>query len=178
MKALARSFYYAGRGFIYCLNYERNMRIHLAFTVYMYCFLLFFDFFTLDRRDLALLFTINALVMMAELINTAIENTIDLVEIKVNRLAQIAKDSAAAGVLVGAVFAVLVGGALLWQPEAFKKMARYYIDRPLMFALFILSLIISLIYIFVGPLKIRAMITGKPVPEKGKNKNIDKGAGQ
>ena len=162
MKALAKSFVFAGRGFLYCLHHERNMRIHLAFTLYMYSFLLFFDFFTLESHEFALLFIANALVMMAELLNTAIENTINLLENKYNKMAKVAKDTAAAGVLVGAVFSVLIGAVLLWQPEAFQKMLDYYTQHIGMLAGLIVSLLASLTYIFAGPLTVWGFITGKP----------------
>lgn len=170
MKALAKSFVYACRGFIYCLHYERNMRIHLTFTLYMYSFLLFFDFFELNRLELAVLFITNALVLMAELLNTAVETTIDLVEKKYNKLAKIAKDTAAAGVLVGATFAVAIGLALLWQPDAFYKFFSYYTTNTLMLASLVASLTVSSIYIFVGPLAIWSFLTGKP-PKTKNNKN-------
>lgn len=169
MKALTKSFVFACRGLLYCLHHERNMRIHLAFTLYMYSFLLFFDFFELGKLEFAVLFIANALVMMAELINTAIENTINLVETKYNKMAEIAKDTAAAGVLVGAFFAVAIGIALLWQPEAFKKMADYYISRPVMLVSLSASLAVSLVYIFAGPLAVRAFFAGKPHAPKKKN---------
>lgn len=170
MKALAKSFVFACRGFVYCLHHERNMRIHLAFTLYMYSFLLFFDFFELGKIEFALLFIANALVMMAELINTAIENTINLVEKKYNKLAQIAKDTAAAGVLVGAFFAVAIGIVLLWQPEAFERILEYYAAHTVMLVCLVISLAGSLIYIFAGPTAIWGFLTGKPYKTE-KNKN-------
>lgn len=170
MKALAKSFVFACRGFVYCLHHERNMRIHLAFTLYMYAFLLFFDFFQLSRLELAVLFIANALVLMAELLNTAVETTIDLVEKKYNKLAKVAKDTAAASVLVGTVFAVAIGVALLWQPDAFDKLFRYYAANALMLTSLVASLILCLIYIFAGPLAIWGFLTGKPHHTK-KNQN-------
>jgi len=161
MKSLAKSFVFACRGFLYCLHNERNMRIHLAFTLYMYSFLLFFDFFELGRLEFALLFIANALVMMAELINTAIENTINLVEKKYNQMAKVAKDTAAAGVLVGAFFAVAIGVVLLWQPAAFYSLYAYYINNLWMLAGLIVSLIASAIYIFAGPVAIWGFLTGR-----------------
>ena len=118
-----------------------------------------------------MLFIANALVMMAELINTAIENTINLVEKKYNKLARIAKDTAAGGVLVGAFFAVAIGISLLWQPEAFKRIFDYYTDHTVMLACLVASLGVSVIYIFVGPLTIWAFLTGKP-QKTTNNKNV------
>lgn len=174
MKALLRSFVYAWQGFRYCLRHERNMRIHLAFTLYMYSFLGFYDFFELTRHDYAVLFIANALVFMGELINTAFESTIDLLEKKYNKMAKIAKDTAAAAVLVGAFFAVAIGVALLWQPEAFQKLFAYYKDNPLWLAILIASLALSLVYILAGPERMLRILKRKP-REGGKPRKNNKG---
>ena len=78
MKALGMSFVYAIRGIFYCLHHERNMRIHFVCMAYMYFFLLGFDFFQLSRTQFAIIFLANAAVIMGELINTAVERTVDL----------------------------------------------------------------------------------------------------
>ena len=46
---------------------------------------------------------------MAEFFNTAIENAVDLVTLEKNPYAKIAKDTAAAGVLVFAIISGIVG---------------------------------------------------------------------
>lgn len=166
MRALAKSFVFAWHGFVYCLHNERNMRIHMVVTVYMYSFLLFFDFFALTRVEFAIIFIANALVFMGECINTAIESTINLLEKKYNQMAKIAKDTAAAAVLVGSFFAVMIGLVLLWQPEAFKKLYFYYSENTYMLVILAASILISIIYIFAGPDAIRRFFTGKPAKKK------------
>ena len=52
--------------------------------------------------------------------------------------------------LIAAIFAVLVGIAILGQPEAFKSMYAYYTDKPYMFAIFVLSVIPASLFIFKG----------------------------
>ena len=157
MKDLLKSFVYAGKGIVYCIRRERNMRIHLVCMVYMYCFLGLYDFFEVSATQFAVIFIANAIVMMGELINTAIESAINLVEEKhnekYNKIAEISKDTAAGAVLVGAIFAVAVGIAILWQPDAFKAMFDYYKENIFMFVAFIISLIISIIFIFAKPNK-------------------------
>ncbi len=158
MKELLKSFVYAGKGIVNCIRYERNMRIHSVCMVYMYCFLGLYDFFQVSRTQFAVLFIANAIVMMGELINTAIESAINLVEEKhnenYNKTAALAKDTAAGAVLIGAIFAVAVGIAILWQPDAFKAMFEYYKENIFMFIALIISLIISTIFIFAGPDKL------------------------
>ena len=152
MKALGMSFVYAIRGIFYCLHHERNMRIHFVCMAYMYFFLLGFDFFQLSRTQFAIIFLANAAVIMGELINTAVERTVDLHSKGKHPLAKAAKDTAAGAVLVAAIGAA--GVALLWQPPAFRALYQYYASHPGSLALFAASLVFSFAYIFIGPLKL------------------------
>lgn len=152
MKGLLKSFIYAGSGIITCVKQERNMRIHLVCMIYMYYYLLVHDFFEVSRTQFAIIFIANAIVVMGELFNTAIEAVVDMVEDKFdekyNRLAKVAKDTAAGAVLVGAIFAVCTGIAILAQSEAFKALFAYYMQKPYMLAVLILSLALSFVFIF------------------------------
>ncbi len=148
MKALLKSFGYAFAGIGRTIRTERNMRIHLAVSLYMYGYLLIYDFFEVSRTGFAVLFLANALVMMGEMINTALENVVDLVEQKQNALCKAAKDAAAGAVLIGAIFSVAVGVALLWQPEAFRALFAYYRAHPVWIAVLVLSLALTTWFIF------------------------------
>lgn len=148
--SLFKSFGYAFRGIYQALKYERNMRIHLTCVAYMYSFLLIYDFFQVNATQFAVIFLANAMVMAAELVNTAIERTVDLASEKFTENGKIAKDTAAGAVLICAIFAVLAGVAILFQPEAFKALFNYYVEKPYMFAVFILSIILSTVFIFRG----------------------------
>ena len=148
MKALIKSFGYAFCGIFSTIRTERNMRIHLVVSLYMYGYLLCYDFFEVSRTQFAILFLANAIVMMGEIVNTAVEAVVDLVEKRRNELCKIAKDAAAGAVLVGAIFAVLVGIAILWQPEAFRRMFTYYRENPWMLAVLAASLAVSVLFIF------------------------------
>ncbi len=63
----------------------------------------------LSRIEIVILLMLVAMVMVTELINTSVEATIDLIVDKHNPLAKIAKDVAAAAVLVAATAAVMIG---------------------------------------------------------------------
>ena len=117
-------------------------------------FLLGFDFFQLSRTQFAIIFLANAAVIMGELINTAVERTVDLHSKGKHPLAKAAKDTAAGAVLVAAIGAVAAGVALLWQPPAFRALYQYYASHPGSLALFAASLVFSFAYIFMGPLKL------------------------
>ena len=149
-KKLFLSFFYAFSGIWNTIRSERNLRIHLVCLVYMLSFLLATDWFTLSRGDWALLLLAAALVIAAELFNTAIEATVDLATEERRPLAKKAKDAAAGAVLVCAIFAVVVGLLILLQPEAFRQMFAYFGAHPLSLALFALSIVPATLFIFFG----------------------------
>lgn len=150
MKSLLKSFGYAFRGIWYALLYERNMRIHFTCMAYMYTFLAVYDFFEVTRTQFAVLFLANALVVALELVNTAIERTVDLASAKYTEKGKIAKDTAAGAVLIAAVFAVCVGVAILGQKDAFVAMLSYYREKPYMLLVFLLSVALATVFIFKG----------------------------
>lgn len=150
IKALFRSFKYAFEGIFSSVLSERNMRIHIVCMIYMYSFLSLTDWFVLSRTDWAILFIANAIVVMGELINTAIESAVDLATKEIKPLAKKAKDAAAGAVLVGAIFAVCTGIALLLQKEAFIKLYTYFSTHMVSLMIFIASLILACIFILKG----------------------------
>ncbi len=105
MNKLLQSFGYAWAGIKYCLQSERNMRIHaLAVLVVVSAGVIC----RLTRTEwLIILLTIN-IVIVTEMVNTAIEKTIDLYTLKLNPLAAIAKNAAAGAVLTAAGSAIIV----------------------------------------------------------------------
>lgn len=148
MKSLIKSFGYAFSGIFEALRYERNMRIHFVCMIYMYSFLFVYDFFEITRTQLAVIFLANMAVVAAELINTAVERTVDLASEEYTENGKVAKDTAAGAVLVCVIFAVATGIAILGQPEAFSQMFLYYRENPVMFVVFILSIIPATVFIF------------------------------
>ncbi len=102
---LSASFAAAGAGVARTLATQRNMKIHwlAALMVTLVATALPFD---LSIR-VALIFSI-ALVLFAEILNTALEAFVDLHIKEYHRLAMLAKDAAAAGVLVLALGTVIV----------------------------------------------------------------------
>ena len=149
MKELFKSFGYAFQGILTALTKERNMRIHIVCMVYMFFFLFVFDFFEITRTQLAILFIACGLVIGAELINTAIEAVVDMHGEEHTQYGKIAKDCAAGAVLIFAIFSVLCGIAIMYQPKAFEALFAYFIANPLSIALFIASVIIFTIFILL-----------------------------
>lgn len=106
-KNLSESFKHAFEGIVYALKNERNFKIHIsaAFTVAVLSVIL-----KISRAEALTLSITIALVLMAELFNTAVEASVDLVcGDKKHKLAKIAKDCAAGAVLIAAANSVIVG---------------------------------------------------------------------
>lgn len=150
MKKLVKSFGYAFKGVFTAIKNERNMRIHIVCMIYMFFFLFAFDFFEITKTQSAILFLACGLVIGAELINTAVEAAVDMQGEKPTPLGKVAKDCAAGAVLVFAIFAVLCGIAIMYQPLAFKNLFEYFAENPIAIILFLISVIIFSIFIFFG----------------------------
>lgn len=103
--ALQESFRAAFTGVLRCVASQRNMKIHIlsALMVMIVGMALPLD---LSSR-IALLFAV-AIVFFAEILNTALEAIVDLYVGEFHRLAMLAKDAAAGGVLVLAIATVLI----------------------------------------------------------------------
>ena len=150
MKGLLKSFVYAGNGILWCIKNERNMRAHFSLCVYMYAYLLIYDFFVLSKTEWAIILLCNALVFSLEIVNTAVEKAVDLATEKQNPLAKISKDAAAGAVLVSAIFSVIVGLVILLQPEAFRAMVEYYKSRIYLLVILAASLVLTFAFILKG----------------------------
>ena len=149
-KKLFMSFVYAFKGIFRTIANERNLRIHITCVVYMVSMLLFTDWFTLSRTDWAVLMLACSGVIGGEIVNTAIENAVNLASKEYTEYGKIAKDAAAGAVLISAMFAVIVGVIILFQPEAFKAMYEYFSENLPMLAALVLSIIPATLFIFFG----------------------------
>lgn len=147
---LFKSFFYAFRGILSTVNTERNMRIHLTCMIYMFSFLLLTDWWELTKGEWCAILLACALVISGEIVNTAIENVVDMVTKDYNEYAKRAKDAGSGAVLVSAIVAVVVGLITLYQPEAFSSMFGYFKENPVSLVLFILSIIPATLFIFFG----------------------------
>ena len=106
IKKTIKSFGFALEGILYTIKTQSNFRFHLVATVVVVFCGFYFEIRTIEWLFLLLCI---GLVLFAELLNTAIESAIDLCSPEIHPLAKIAKDTAAASVLVLAIMAVFVG---------------------------------------------------------------------
>lgn len=147
---LLRGFKCALSGVLYTINHERNMRIHIIVGIYL---LYFLGFYNLSATEMAVLLLAMALVICLELVNTAVERVCDLHSKEYNPLIKKAKDVAAGAVLVAAIFSVAVAVFLLWDVKIIWRIIEFHCGTPEWFALLVLTLILSLLFIILGPKK-------------------------
>jgi len=113
MKKRIRSFGYAGRGIRIVFGTEANMKIHIVIAVLVIVCGLGFSI-SLIEWMLCLLCV--GLVFSAEMMNTAIENVVDLASPNLHPLAGKAKDIASGAVLICAIISVIIG-LLIFIPK-------------------------------------------------------------
>ncbi len=111
------SFRFALNGLLLSFKSQRHLRIHFTLAV---CVLVAGFIWRLNRAELLLLVSAISLVIITELINTALETVVDLVTREYHPLAKVAKDVAAGAVLVAAVNAALVGMILFLDIEQLR----------------------------------------------------------
>ncbi len=106
-------------GLVYTFKTQRHMRFHLyvVLIVVMLGILVNLQL----REMLVLLFTIS-LVLVAEMFNSAIEATVDLVSPNYNPMAKFAKDIAAGAVLITTIIALAVGGLLILGDNRWEQL--------------------------------------------------------
>jgi diacylglycerol kinase len=119
--SLFASFRFAFEGIAHAFRTQRNFRIHSAITAAVVIAGLALG---LAAEQWAILALAIGLVFQAELINTAIEAITDRASPELHPLAKAAKDCAAAGVLVTAATAVIVGLLVLGPPLVAALSAR------------------------------------------------------
>lgn len=106
MKKLLKSFKYAFEGIFTGIKKEQNMKIHIAVMIFV---IIFGIMLKISKTEWIICIILFGLVISMELINTAIENTVDLITKEKNEQAKIAKDVAAGAVLVSAIASAIIG---------------------------------------------------------------------
>lgn len=114
---LLRSFFLAFSGVFHSIRHERNMRIHCAAAILVILCGFYFHLSAIEW--MFILFAIGG-VMSLELMNTAIERTVDLVTKEYHPLAKKAKDIAAGAVIVYAILSVIIG-CIIFLPKLFQN---------------------------------------------------------
>lgn len=108
-----KSFFHAIDGIVYATKEEHNMIIIIVCAI-----LAIFTgiLFKISSTEWLFVILIIGMVIASELINTAIEATIDLITLEKHPLAKIAKDTASSATLVFSVTA-FIGAIILFVPK-------------------------------------------------------------
>ena len=117
---LLESFNFAFEGIIHVLRTQRNMRIHFAVAVVV---LVAAVWIGVSKLELIALLLAIAFVFITEMINSAIEQAIDVATTSFDPLAKLAKDVAAGAVLIATVNAVAIG-YLVFSGEVADRSSR------------------------------------------------------
>jgi diacylglycerol kinase (ATP) len=121
---LLDSFNYAFEGIIHVLRTQRNLRIHFAVAIGVIAAAAALG---VDRMSLIALLIVIAFVLVAEMVNSAIEGAIDVSTTSFDPNAKLAKDIAAGAVLIASITALAVG-YLVFAHAAAHRSARL-LDR-------------------------------------------------
>jgi diacylglycerol kinase len=116
-----RSLYTAFMGVVFVIRVERNARLHLIIALLVFIVSVMLG---ISDAELAAVFFAVVLVFTAEIVNTALEKTLDLIEPKSSEQVRVIKDMAAGAVLVSALGAAAIGIAIfspylirfIWHP--------------------------------------------------------------
>jgi len=112
MKQFFKSLGYAIKGITAAVVEQRNLKIQLFFALIVIAFGFYFDISQVEW--FAIIFCI-ALVLGFEMINTALEDLVDLVTSEWKPLAGRVKDVAAGATLIASIASVIVGFLVFWK---------------------------------------------------------------
>jgi diacylglycerol kinase (ATP) len=157
--SVLQSFNYATEGVIHALRTQRNLWIHFAIAAAVLIAALAFGVSKLELMVLLLAITF---VLVAELVNTAIEAAVDVASTAFDPMAKLAKDMAAGAVLIAALNAVAVG-YLVFSGAVADRSSRF-LDRlaDVPEELTLISLALTIIIVIA----VKA-ITGRGTPLRG-----------
>lgn len=146
-------------GIIYVLRTQRNLRIHFAAALMVLGVSLFLD---LSRVEMIVLILTIAMVIVAELINTAIETAVDTYLVFEHPLAKIAKDVAAGAVLVASLTAMMIGYLLFFN--RLNPLASLVIQKVAQSSPYLTVTVLLIVAILIVSVK---AVTGRGTPLSG-----------
>lgn len=156
---LLRSFNHAFEGLVHVVRRERNMKIHFAVA---FVVLVGSLFFRLSRMEMVAVAATICLVMIAEMINTAVEAVVDIITDEFDPRAKLAKDVAAGAVLVAAINALFV--AYLVFADKISRTSFDLVTRvgrsPVHLTFVILALIIIIVIAIKAAQGRRSLLSG------------------
>jgi diacylglycerol kinase (ATP) len=158
-RSLLESFNFAFEGIIHALRTQRNLRLHFLIAVAVIVAAVAFD---VTRLELIALLLSITFVLIAEMLNSAIEAAVDMASTSFDPLAKLAKDVAAGAVLIASMNAVAVG-YLVFSGDVAERSGRF-LDRlsSAPADLTVVALVLVVILVIVGK-----ALTGRGAPLRG-----------
>ncbi len=146
-RSTLKSFTWAFEGIVHVLRTQRNMKIHftVAFAVLMASLL-----FNVSRLELAVLLITITFVLVAEMINTAVEAAIDTFGTAFDPAAKIAKDVAAGAVLIAALNALVVAYLIFFDKLEQPSRTLFVHVRQSPAHLTVIALVIVILLVILG----------------------------
>jgi diacylglycerol kinase (ATP) len=143
-RSIFRSFRVAIHGVLRTIATQRNMKVHMisALLVSIVGMALWLPV----SSRVALIFAV-ALVLFAEILNTSLEAITDLLIVQQHALAKVAKDAAAAGVLVLAVATIVVLADVLYVDWAVVTSSGPAVVRSLSFGIPVAALQAAVLFL-------------------------------
>lgn len=160
MKKQILSFKYAFCGVWNAIKSESHMRFHIVAGFYVLLFSLFYDFSLAQR---ALLVVLIALIIAFEIVNTCIEELCNLISTSFMPLIKLIKDMAAGAVLVLSMASVVVAFLFFWDLSVIMSILKFFLGNILLFCLLILSTVIAVIFVALGPVGIKNIFINRKV---------------
>ncbi len=146
-RRLVKSLNSAIDGFIEALKTERNMRVHFLMAIFA---LMLGIHLNLSKTELLLLVGAISLVLIVEMINTAVEFTLDLVEASYHPLVKKIKDITAGAVFLAALNSIIIGYAIFAQRfEIYIKKGAEAIVRSPWHITFMALLVLLFFVVFI-----------------------------
>lgn len=152
MRKQISSFGFALRGIWNTVKSESHMRFHMVAGVYVLMFSLFYNF---SAEQYALLIILIASVLSAEIVNTCIEELCNLIADRYEPIVKFAKDAAAGMVLVLSIAAAIIAVIFFLDMEIISMIVNWFIANPIFIVLFIIFSILSVFFIWLGPIGIK-----------------------
>ena len=157
--SVVESFNYAFEGVIHVLRTQRNLRIHFLIAAIVLAAGVVVG---VRRFELIALLLAIAFVLIAEMINTAIEHTIDVATTSFDPMAKLAKDIAAGAVLIASVNAVAIGYLVFADRIGDRSTRVLERVRDVPITLTLIALVLTIIVVIATK-----ALTGRGTPLRG-----------
>jgi diacylglycerol kinase len=111
IKQLFKSTQYAWHGIVYVFRNEQNFRLQLLFAAVVIAAMFLLQ---LSRPEMVVIFLLIILVLILELLNSALEKFVDILKPRLHRQVETVKDIMAAMVLVASLGSIIIGVSIFW----------------------------------------------------------------